>query len=68
MLLASCCLLSCMAQLTVPGVQLARCRIPWPVLRCPLKGLVAPYPEGGRKGAEGSAQNFQTCNPPQLPL
>lgn len=66
MLLASCCLLSCVAQLPVPGGHLAR--IPWPALRCPLEGLLAPHAEGGREGAEGSAQNLQTCGPPQLPL
>lgn len=54
--------------LTVPGGPLATRWIPWPALRCPLKGLVAPQPKGGREGAEGSAQNLQTCKPLQLPL
>lgn len=54
--------------LTVPGGQLATCWIPWPALRCLLEGLVAPHPEGGREGAEGSAQSFQTCDALQLPL
>lgn len=68
MLLAWCCLLNCMAQLTVPGGHLATCWIHWPALRCPLKRLVDPQPEGGREGAEGSAQNFQTSDALQLPL
>lgn len=37
MLLASCCLLSCMAQLAVPAGHLATCWIHRPALRCPLK-------------------------------